>query len=467
MRALLPSPAPLDALHSTLRERGLDLLQPFRFGDTDEEHVSVLLSVAEIPANASVLDIGCGVGACARLMHEERPDLSFTLLNYSAKQLADCPDQFTKILADAHSLPIPNEVFDVVMFNTALGNMDIQVALAEATRVLKPGGVLLLNELEREAGMPALLEQVLSFRPVEPYDLAVFCPGIGLLQSEVLALEVKREYLREMWDETVPYEDVFAGVKPAVWRFTKVGKTTPAALAGQFFHRHEKIALQVSGGKDSLATLFLMLPWWERLDVCWLNTGDPVPETVAYMAFLQDMLPSFREITGKQPEIVAADGWPSDVVPTIYTTMGQAIFGPQPFKVQDRLSCCFRSLMAPLHSAMVAGGYTLLIRGKRREEKDKTETRTGSTIAGVEFLYPVWDWTEAEVLQYLEDNEIPLPGYYEQTNHSLDCMSCTAWWGEGLPKYLEAKHPEQHTEYVRRIHLIKQAISEQMADCEA
>ena len=466
MRALLPSPDPLDALHDTLRERGLDILQPFRFGATDEKHIAVLLEAAQFPSGACVLDVGCGIGACAQAMHEQRPDLVFTLLNFSEAQLADCPDGFEKIKADAHALPFDDNSFDAVMFNAALGNMDAQVALAEATRVLKPGGVLFLNELQKEPGICNKLEQFLHFRPVDPYDLAVFCPGIGLLQSEVAEVETVREYLREKWVESVPYEDVFAGVRPGVWRFKKVGKTTPAARAGRFFHRHGKVALQVSGGKDSLATLFLMLPWWERLDVFWLNPGDPVPETIDYMAFVREVVPSFREIAGRQPEIIAADGWPSDVVPTLYTTMGQAVFGPKPFKVQDRLSCCFRSLMVPLHEVMMAEGYTLIIRGKRKDEKDKTETRTGSVVDGVEFLYPVWDWTEEEVFQYLTDNEIPLPGYYEHAGHSLDCLSCTAWWGEGLGAYLEAKHPEQHTEYVRRIHLIKQAVSEQMADCE-
>lgn len=466
MRAPLPSPAPLDALHPDLVARGLRLLQPFRFAETDAKHIEVLLAAADFPAGARVLDVGCGVGRCAELMHEARPDLSFVLLNFSQAQLADCPERFETHLADAHALPFEEASFDAVMFNAALGNMDAKVALAEATRVLKPGGVLFLNELELGPEAGTEIERVLCFQAFQPEALSAFCADLGLGCDSVEAPPVFSAHLREHWDAEESYEEVFADIRPCLWRFTKQGATTPAALAGHFFYRHERIALQVSGGKDSIATLFLLRPWWDRLAVCWLNPGDPVPETVEYMDALRQIVPCFIEITGKQPEIVAADGWPSDVVPTLNTSAGQFVFGDTGFKIQDRLSCCTRSLMVPLHAAMKAGGFTLLIRGKRKQEKDKTETRSGSTLDGFEFLYPVWDWTEEEVFTYLADNEIPLPGYYEYADHSLDCLSCTAWWGEGLGAYLEAKHPERHREYVRRIHLIKQAVSAQMADCE-
>ena len=465
MSAALISPEQINLAHDEVMDKGWRLLQPFRFAKTDEDHIAFLLEVAGFPQGARVLDVGCGVGECARLMKLARPDLSFTLLNFSEAQLADCPDGFETILADAHSLPFEAGAFDAVMFNAALGNMDCMVALAEASRVLKPEGVLFLNELERSAGDNEEIERALKFRAYDSQQLCAFAKAIGLSGAEVVRPTIESAYLRDKMDAEL-YECAMFGVRPALWRFAKEAETPIAAQHGAAFHRHERIALQVSGGKDSLTVLYAMRPWWDRLCVYWSNPGNPFPETVALMVKIKAVAPFFVEIAGRQREIVAKDGWPSDVVPQAYTTEGNFVFGATPFKVQTRLSCCFRSLMLPMHERMIADGVTCIIRGKRHEEKDKTETRTGSVLMGIETIYPLWDWREDEVLNYLSENGIELPESYQHATHSLDCMDCTAWWGEGLSHYLKAKHPEHHKEYVRRITLIKTAISDQMADCE-
>jgi phosphoadenosine phosphosulfate reductase len=233
------------------------------------------------------------------------------------------------------------------------------------------------------------------------------------------------------------------------------------------FSRHERVALSLSGGKDSLVCLHLFLPWIDRVDVYWMNPGNPFPETVEFMRGIAAAVPSFKEVRGYQPEIIAQDGWPSDVVPHRHTTDGNLIFGETPFKVQTRVSCCFRALMVPMYEAMKADGVTCVVRGKRREEADRTGLEDGHISEdGIELSFPILDWTAAEVFAYIAAHDIQLPAYYEHAKHSLDCMDCTAWWGEGLSEYLKHKHPEAFVEYRRRIHLIKQAIAEQMADCE-
>jgi phosphoadenosine phosphosulfate reductase len=362
-------------------------------------------------------------------------------------------------------LPFSDSTFDAVMFHAALGNMDAMVALAEASRVLKPGGVLFLNELCRVAGDNAEMERLLSFRAYPTDQLRAFAMAIGFERfDEVLPVD-EREYLREQMDAD-DYRRAFAGVVPVLWRAVKGPETPMAARFGAIFARHERIALQVSGGKDSLAVLEGLRPWWDRLCVYWLNPGDPFPETVALMAEIRAVVPHFVEVVGRQAAVIAADGWPSDVVPQHHTSDGNFVFGETPFKVQTRLNCCIRALMLPMHERMVSDGVTCVIRGKRAEEKDRTGTRTGSIAEGIEFIYPVWDWSDGDVRRYLDRAGIALPATYKYAGHSLDCMSCTAWWGEGLSRFLEAKYPDRHREYVRRITLIKQAVATQMADCE-
>lgn len=465
MSAALTTPTILDGMHRKVRSAGWKLLQPYRFAETDTDHVAYLLSVANFPRDARVLDVGCGVGECAKLMKELRPDLDFVLLNFSQAQIDDCPPQFVSRRADAHDLPFADEEFDAVMFHAALGNMDGMVALAEAGRVLKPGGVLFLNELCRLSGDNAEMERVLQFRAYPAEALCAFVKALGFVDEEETAPPIACEYLRQHMDAS-DYARAFAGVAPRLWRFVK-GKTTPVASRfGAIFHRHQRIALQVSGGKDSLAVLHAMTPWHDRLCVYWTNPGDPFPETVELMKAIKSSVPHFVEIAGRQPEIVAKDGWASDVVPQSHTSDGNFVFGETPFKVQPRLSCCYRALMWPMHERMIADGVTCIIRGKRAEEKDKTETRTGSVTLGIETIYPIWDWSRDQVDRYLSDNGVPIPESYAHATHSLDCMSCTAWWGEGLSRYLEAKHPQRYAEYVRRITLIKHAIATQMAECE-
>lgn len=84
----------------------------------------------------------------------------------------------------------------------------------------------------------------------------------------------------------------------------------------------------------------------------------------------------------------------------------------------------------------------------------------------MELVFPIYHWSKEDVLRYLNDHDIDLPESYSHANHSLDCMDCTAWWGEGLSKFLEAKYPNEHAEYVRRIRLIKKAVLNQMTECE-
>lgn len=229
------------------------------------------------------------------------------------------------------------------------------------------------------------------------------------------------------------------------------------------FSRHDRVAVQVSGGRDSMALLHAMLPWKERFCVYWVNPGNPFPETVEMMSILRSVVPHFKEVAGRQREIIAQDGWPSDVVPIKWTRAGQFMFGLKPFMVQGVVDCCWRSRMFPMHEAMVADAITCVVRGKRSDEADQSPSRDGDVIDGIEFRYPLWDWSTDDVVRYLAENNIPQPSSYQYATHSIDCMDCTALLGDGMDRFLEAEHPEQYTEHARRIGLIKSAIAEEMS----
>lgn len=221
----------------------------------------------------------------------------------------------------------------------------------------------------------------------------------------------------------------------------------------QSLERHAKAVLQFSGGKDSLATLYLCKPWWDRITVAWLNTGSAYPETIELMQRIKALVPNFVEVKSKQPEQIEREGWPVDVVPMANTTIGQSFTGKPVQKMQSYVACCSANIWQPMQEYVNFCGATLVIRGQRNDETRTSPVRSGDIVDGIEYLFPVESWTEAIVLDYLERNNIELPKHYGQTKTSLDCWNCTAYTDEsaGRWNYTESNHPELWNELKYRL----------------
>jgi 3'-phosphoadenosine 5'-phosphosulfate sulfotransferase (PAPS reductase)/FAD synthetase len=225
------------------------------------------------------------------------------------------------------------------------------------------------------------------------------------------------------------------------------------------FARHERIALQVSGGRDSLACLYLLRPYWDRLTVYWLNTGAPFPETVEVMAQVRAQVPRFVEIDGRQPQVIAQFGMPSDLVPTSRTQFGLMATASTATPLQDRNDCCARVIMAPMHQRVLGDGCTLIIRGQRADDTHKAPIRSGHVENGVELLFPIEGWSAADVMAFLQAEGAPIPRFYETLAGAPDCMTCSAWWEHGVGSYLRQHHPEAHADVQRRLDIIRIAMA--------
>ena len=154
--------APLD----TLMGLRFNVLQGATLALTEAAHVSALLAMMEPEQDATVLDLGCGIGGVAQLMGAERPDLRFALVNSEPLQLAMADPKLLRVLADYHHVPLPDGYASGAMFLYSLCYGRLLDALTSAHRLVQPDGWLFVYDFERLSGDNTLMEQRLGCHAV-------------------------------------------------------------------------------------------------------------------------------------------------------------------------------------------------------------------------------------------------------------------------------------------------------------
>lgn len=423
--------------------KGIRVLQTAFIGGSQAAHVAYLLKLIDPAQGAHIVDAGCGIGEVARLMHEKRPDLTFTLVNISQHQLDHAPqgEAFLSWHADFTRSGLARELADVVMFNSALCQMPINQALSEARRLLKPGGQLFICDLSI-AEYRELPELHATFMPAATWAEVIERHGFTATQ-EILADGDMTHFAGE-------FTDFEQSLPDAMVYIAQFRKQTEAEQIRTAIERHQSIGFQFSGGKDSLAALFLLKKYWPEMTVYWTNTGDPVPEVQAVVDRVRAMVPHFVEIAGRVNEQIAEHGLPSDLVPT---TAGMS---ERP-RLQDRFQCCYHALMAPMHQRMYDDGITLIVRGQKVADKLKGPMRSGALDNGVELLFPLEHWSDDEVYAFLKERAF-VPDYYRQLKASPDCLTCSAYWSEGRAAWLKTEHPEAYKAYQGKLDVIRETV---------
>jgi ubiquinone/menaquinone biosynthesis C-methylase UbiE len=127
--------------------------------------------VRDLPSGARCLEIGCGSGAGARIIHAtfapswiDALDIDPEMLNAARrKQAAWGFRQLRLIAGDAQHLPYQEQTFDAV-FNYGIVHHleDWQQGLREVSRVLKPGGCFYFEEIYPPLYANFLLRRILE-----------------------------------------------------------------------------------------------------------------------------------------------------------------------------------------------------------------------------------------------------------------------------------------------------------------
>lgn len=122
------------------------------------------IRLASLSPNATVLDVGCGTGSLTLFAEQAlgnggrvygidaSPEMIFAAHQKSIRQRQSVDFRVAVI----ESLPFPDAMFDVVlsslMFHHLPGDLKSR-ALSEVSRVLKPGGKLLIVDVKRPVGL--------------------------------------------------------------------------------------------------------------------------------------------------------------------------------------------------------------------------------------------------------------------------------------------------------------------------
>lgn len=117
-----------------------------------DDEIVVLESLLPLE-DARVIELGCGAAKLARTLLERHPRARVTGLEVDerqhAKNLAAPQERLEFVAAGAQSIPFPDAAFDVALMLKSLHHVPRDAmgrALAEAARVLRPGGLLYVSE---------------------------------------------------------------------------------------------------------------------------------------------------------------------------------------------------------------------------------------------------------------------------------------------------------------------------------
>ena len=156
MRAFWPRPRKPPQVHTR------EIVDHFNAGAADEEHfpstidpriyhVQLILEYFGDLNGKRILDAGCGKGRFARILHERYPKAQLHALDLAEAMLRAVPAGIAPSAGSLTALPFVSESFDHAYATESLEHaVDIETAVAELCRVVRPGGRIVIIDKNAE-----------------------------------------------------------------------------------------------------------------------------------------------------------------------------------------------------------------------------------------------------------------------------------------------------------------------------
>ena len=118
----------------------------------------------------NLIDIGCGPGGFLARMRKELPQIRLFALDLSEGMVNEVRERFggsvEATVGDAENMPLASCTFEAVTVNMSIHHYPHpEKALGEMARILKPGGALLLNDMDCAAPIRAFANWIFPKLP--------------------------------------------------------------------------------------------------------------------------------------------------------------------------------------------------------------------------------------------------------------------------------------------------------------
>jgi 3'-phosphoadenosine 5'-phosphosulfate sulfotransferase (PAPS reductase)/FAD synthetase len=149
--------------------------------------------------------------------------------------------------------------------------------------------------------------------------------------------------------------------------------------------------------------------------------------------FIRGQRDKFRLIEAS-PQMDLVSYWQQHGLPSDLTPVDNALGTKGFVKMQPHTVCCFNNRILPILNAGLLDGMTALLHGQR--VSDEAFSNHQGFCMGlcpqVETAGPIWEWSKAEVWDYIMARSLVTPEQYRdadikcQTFGSLECAGCPA-----------------------------------------